>query len=170
MKRKLPLLLWITGTIFPLNWLRQESALIRRHFDSIFSPERVHIIGHLLIFSTLAVLFLRTNRWPLNRNAVIWLLGLILMSGGLQELLQLPTKGRALGAPEIFDLCVDMVGGILGLFFFLIYKWVWYSPHHGQRQTKNVTSHRTEDNHQDSVTNRSFVSQDSPGYHNALDG
>lgn len=80
------------------------------------------------------------------------------MAGGLQELLQLPTKGRTFGVPEIFDLCVDLVGGTIGLFFYLVCKWMLYSPHHGQRQTKNVASHRTEDGHQDSVTNRSFIS------------
>ena len=73
-------------------------------------------------------------------RSVIGVLGLVLIVGGLQELLQLPVKGRAFGWPEIFDLGVDLLGGILGVFFFLAYKLRPYSTYPRQRQAKNVTS------------------------------
>jgi len=40
----------------------------------------------------------------------------------IQELLQLPTKGRTFGWPEVFDLGVDLVGGMLGIFFSHLYR------------------------------------------------
>jgi hypothetical protein len=124
MKRKLPLFLWLSVTIFPFNWLRQESFVIRKHFDALFSPEWIHILGHLIIFSALAMLFLWTYRRPLNMRSIALMLSVILITGGLQELLQLPAKGRPFGWPEVFDLGVDMVGGILGGSLFAVYlRW-----------------------------------------------
>ncbi len=121
MKRKLLLFLWLSGTIFPFNWLRQESPVLRKHFDALFSPEWIHIIGHLFIFCTLVILFLRTYQRPLNVRLVVGVIGLVFIVGGLQELLQLHAKARPFGWPELFDLGVDLVGGGLGGGLFAVY-------------------------------------------------
>lgn len=124
MNRKRTLLLFfVLGMIFPLNWLREESAFLRIHFDHIFAPEWMHVIGHLVLFSVLVFLILNTFHLPFDWRTLLLLLAAILIVGLLQEGLQLPTKGRAFGWPEVFDLAVDLVGGVLGVSFFIAYRW-----------------------------------------------
>jgi glycopeptide antibiotics resistance protein len=132
MKRKLPLFVWLSGTIFPLNWLRQESSFLRRHFDHLFTPEWIHIIGHLVLFSILAILFLWTFSLPFNLKTVIFLLSILLIIGGVQEFFQLTIKRRSFGWPEAFDLWIDLVGGMMGVFLFGIHQRRKNSTNRGQ--------------------------------------
>ena len=117
------LFLFVLAMVFPMNWLREESAFLRAYFDRWFAPEWMHVIGHLALFGVLVFLVLRTFDLPLDLNTLFVLLAIILMVGLTQEFLQLPTKGRAFGWPEVFDLVVDFVGGMLGLFFSLACHW-----------------------------------------------
>jgi amino acid transporter len=144
MKAKLSLLLMLFITIFPMNWLREKSAFLRDNFDLIFSPEWMHILGHLILFSVLVFLILRSLHLPLNPRTFIVLLGIILMIGGAQELLQLPTKGRDFSWPEVFDLGVDLLGGMMGVVYYGFYFRKQDSLNRRQHQTKDVTSERAE--------------------------
>jgi hypothetical protein len=127
-RQRVLLFLFVLAIIFPMNWLREESAFLRTRLDSWFAPEWMHVIGHLALFSLLVFLILRVFHLPVDLRTLIVLLGVVLVVGSIQELLQLPTKGRAFGWPEIFDLGVDLIGGMLGIFFSLAYRWQRRSP------------------------------------------
>lgn len=122
MKRKTLVILWLCAILFPLNWLRQESSFVRRHFDALFRLEIMHILMHLLLFGGLVLLIVKTFQLPLNRKSALLLILLILSTGLLQELLQLLVKQRDFGWSEVFDLGVDLAGGVLGWLILLIYS------------------------------------------------
>ena len=100
--------------IFPLNWLRQESVIVRRNFDSAFQAEWVHVVAHLALFAGLVILVLLALRLPQNIKTAALVTAFLLAVAVLQEVLQLQVKGRAFGGPEWFDLGVDLVGGLVG--------------------------------------------------------
>lgn len=113
-KRKLFLILWLFGMLLPLEWLTKGIPLVRRAFDLVVSTELAHIIGHLILFSGLAVLALYVFRLPQTwQTALLLALGVLAVGLG-QEYLQLQVKGRSFGWPEVFDLGVDLIGAGLG--------------------------------------------------------
>jgi hypothetical protein len=133
MKQKLILVFWVLAILFPLNWLRQESAFIRRYFDALFMMEWVHVLTHLLIYAGLVLLVFSTFKLDLNLKSAILLVGVILAVGGAQEVFQLQVKGRAFGTPEVFDLGVDLVGGALG------WLYLYWRSRYGGRTARNAT-------------------------------
>ena len=128
MKKKLTLILWLLVLLFPLNWLRQESPFVQRHFDTLFKMEWVHIVAHLFIYAGLVMLFESAFSLELNLRTALLLLGVILAAGGLQESFQLLVKGHGFGVEEWFDLGVDLVGGLLGWLLL-----VWRRPKRDDR-------------------------------------
>jgi len=127
-RQRVLLFLFVLAIIFPLNWLREESAFLRTHLDPGLAPEWVHVIAHLTLFSLLVFFILRVFHLPVDLKTLMILLAVVLAVGMAQELLQLPTKGRAFGGPEVFDLGVDLLGGTLGYRFYLFY--LRKKPHH----------------------------------------
>jgi hypothetical protein len=122
--------------IFPLNAVRNKSALVpeyfREYLRAIYHTELAHIIGHLVVFSGLVILALLIFRLPQNRKTAIILTIILLGVALAQEALQLQWKGRAFGWPEMFDLGVDFVGGMLG--------WWLYSRLWGRRRVAGKQS------------------------------
>ncbi len=117
------LFLWLAGMLFPLNWLMVKFSLVRRYFNPVLAPEWIHILAHMFLFGVFAVMIVRVFNLPFNIQTAILLGIMILITGGLQEVLQLQMKGRPFGIPEVFDLYVDIVGGLLGwLVFWFIDK------------------------------------------------
>ena len=104
--------------IFPLNWLRQESAFVRRNFDSAFQAEWVHVVAHLALFAGLVILLLYVLNLPQNIKTAVLVTVIVLVLATVQEILQLQVKGRDFGGPEWFDLGVDLVGGLFGWWVF----------------------------------------------------
>lgn len=121
--------------IFPLNGVRHKSAYVpeyfREYLRSIYHAEWAHIVGHLLVFGGLVVLALLVFRMPQNRRTAIILTVILLGVALAQEALQLQWKGRAFGWPEVFDLGVDLVGGMLGWW---LYGKLWGRRRVGQAQ------------------------------------
>jgi VanZ family protein len=116
--------------IFPLNWVRRESAFIRHNFDRVFHAEWVHVIAHLVLFSGLVVLALLAFRLPQNGRTAVILTAILLAVAVVQEVLQLQVKTRPFGGPEWFDLGVDLVGGMIG--------WWVYGKFWGRRRLKQT--------------------------------
>ena len=114
MKRRIILFLWTAAMIFPLNWLRQESEFIRQRFDHVFAAEWVHIVSHLILFAGLVILAMQTLRLPLNSRSAMTVMVILFAVALLQEFFQLQVKGRGFELPEVFDLFVDIVGGLTG--------------------------------------------------------
>lgn len=117
------LIFWLVGMLLPLNWLSMKFSLVRQYFDPVLAPEWIHILAHMFLFGVLAVMIVRVFNLPFNIQTAMLLGSMILITGGLQEVLQLQVKGRPFGMPEVFDLYVDIIGGLLGwLVFWLIDK------------------------------------------------
>jgi VanZ family protein len=108
------LLFWLAGMLLPLNWLTMKFSLVCRYFDPVLALEWIHILAHMFLFGVLAVMVVQVFNLPFNIQTAILLGSMILITGGLQEVLQLQVKGRPFGMPEVFDLYVDIVGGLLG--------------------------------------------------------
>ncbi|TAK14338.1 MAG: hypothetical protein EPO32_01935 [Anaerolineae bacterium] len=115
MLRWLIFLFWLSGTIFPYTWLRRESSRFRLLVDTFFGAEWVHVVGHLLLYATLACLIW----WALRRRPG-WLgsaatLAFAFPVGFMQEGLQSFFRRGAFGGPELFDVLVDLTGALIGL-------------------------------------------------------
>ncbi len=122
MKPRLLLFLWLAGMITPLNWLQKEFAVLLRPLNFLIAPEWVHILAHLILFSGLAVLIVRTFKLSLNLRTAVVLLTAILLTAGMQEVFQLQAKERGFGWPEVFDIGVDLMGGVVGSSLLLFQK------------------------------------------------
>lgn len=119
MRRYLLLGFWIIGIIFPMIWLTGFSPTFARLFDTLFEPAWVHVVMHTLLFGVLAYLVLlflpQKSTVPLRWHTVVLVIGVVLLVAFLQESFQLLYMGRMPGADELFDLGVDLSGGLLGL-------------------------------------------------------
>ena len=122
MKPRMLLFLWLVGMIIPLSGLQKEFAVLLRPLNFLIAPEWVHILAHLILFSGLVVLIVRTFKLPLNWQTAVVLLAAILMTAGVQEVFQLQAKERGFGWPEVFDICVDLMGGVVGSSLLLFQK------------------------------------------------
>lgn len=113
-KKKIFLLLWLGGMLFPLNLLIKPTSLARQVFRAALYSELSHVVMHILLFSGLVFLLFLIFDLPLTKRSAV-MLGICVLAVGLgQEYFQLQVKGRTFGGPEIFDLGVDLVGGTLG--------------------------------------------------------
>lgn len=120
-KRKLFLVLWLVGMIFPLNLVWELSYHVRRVFDALISSELSHVIGHLILFSGLVFLLMYIFELAPTRRSALILTAVVLAVGLLQEYFQLQVKHRPFGPPEIFDLGVDLIGGMIGWMLYRYY-------------------------------------------------
>lgn len=124
MKRKLVLIGWIIGILFPFGWLTRYSAIYRQAFDTVFGPLWVHILMHGLLYAVLAYLLagllLRVRFTEISRYHLSLSLVLILVIALGQEGFQLLYLGRLPGGDEWLDVGVDLTGGSLGLLAFYV--------------------------------------------------
>ncbi|MBI3958220.1 MAG: VanZ family protein [Chloroflexi bacterium] len=121
MKQHLFVLLWIVGILFPMAWFTSFSPTAQSIFNTVFSSGWVHILMHAFLYAVLATLLV--YGWYHKQNSLLhwrrvgFLLAVILAVALLQENIQLLSEQRSLGADEIFDIGVDLLGGALGIFF-----------------------------------------------------
>ncbi len=106
--------LWVLFIATPMGWVFSFSPVLRRLFDTIFYAEWVHVAAHIILFSLLGFGFNwargRVGRGP----ALVLTVGLALLVGLVQEILQMISRGHLFGAASLYDLVVDMVGAALG--------------------------------------------------------
>ena len=121
-RSRILLLLWLAALLIPLGSLRRYSAIYRQAFDAVFSPEWVHIFMHAALYAVLAVLLgLSFGKLKfLDWRTVLIILGIIVLIGVLQEGLQVFSQaglsfGRQVIGYAVFDIGVDLVGGVIGL-------------------------------------------------------
>ena len=116
MKRKglmVFLALWVVGILFPMAWASGRSPVMNLWFERIFSPPWMHVVMHAGLYAVLAVMGAMLAR-QFGRPLYFGLAG-VLVIGILQEVIQTTLAGRAVGGGELFDLGVDLSGGLLGL-------------------------------------------------------
>ncbi len=114
MKRYLFLILWTLGILTPMAWLVQFSPAAYRLFNTLFSPTWMHIFMHSLLFAVLGGLLMQRLSGTLARRVGLTL-SLVLAAAILQEGIQLLSRQSVLHPDNLFDIGVDMLGGLLGL-------------------------------------------------------
>ncbi len=120
-RRILLLLVWLLGILFPLAWLGRFSPAYRRAFNAFFAPPWMHILMHAALFAGLVILTAHTFRLPPTRKTALLLLGVVLAVGLLQEAFQLFSRGLKPGWGEVYDLGVDLVGGVMGMGIWMLF-------------------------------------------------
>jgi hypothetical protein len=104
--------LMIAGMIFPVNWLAANNPEVKTVFVQF--SEFSHVIAHLLLYGSFALLAVFLFRMPFTLRTGLILMAAVILIGIGQEILQLQVKGRVFSSPEIFDLQVDVAGAYLG--------------------------------------------------------
>ncbi len=120
--KKWYLIVWLILLLFPLNWLLEISNIVRRLLARLYLWEPAHVVAHTLLFAGLVFLALEVLHLPLNLKNALLLAAFVLAVGLIQEFFQLQVKERGFGGPEIFDLAVDLIGGMLGWLAFYYYR------------------------------------------------
>jgi len=111
--------LWLIGILFPVAWFSSLTTETTAWFNQVFGPLWVHIVMHAGLYLVLALCLAWLagdhwrQRWPLILAAVV-------LVGVLQEMVQMWGAGRWPGADEVFDLTVDVSGGLIGLGLFAL--------------------------------------------------
>ncbi|MDE0633232.1 MAG: hypothetical protein OXH73_17135 [Caldilineaceae bacterium] len=121
MKRHLFLILWTLGILTPITWLVRPSPAAYRLFNTLFSPPWMHIFMHSLLFAVLGALLTQRLSGTLARRVGLTL-ALVLGAAILQEGIQLLSRQSVLHADNLFDIAVDMLGGLLGVLLALGFR------------------------------------------------
>ncbi len=127
MRSRFWLLVWILCILFPIALLGSLWRPFGRLFDTVFSPDWVHIAMHAFLYAVLAWML---TQWiePHTAKAILLILGVAVVIGCLQEGLQglAPDHGFSWSA-SAFDLLVDLGGAAIGLA--LAWRWPSRSRH-----------------------------------------
>ena len=113
MKRNLFLVFWTIGILMPVAWLVRPSPVAYRVFNTLFSPVWMHILMHSLLFAVLGALLMQSLSGTLARRVGLTL-ALVLVAAIFQEGFQLLSRQSVLHPDNLFDITVDMLGGLLG--------------------------------------------------------
>jgi VanZ family protein len=122
MGKKLFILFWCGGILFPMAAVSRLNPAANSLFNTIFAADWVHILMHLFLYTALAGCL----AWVLqdmSGKGLLKILGVCLFIGLLQESLQVYSTPHNPGWPEAFDLLVDLVGAWIGIG---IYQLVMY--------------------------------------------
>jgi hypothetical protein len=129
MRRRLILLAWLAGILFPMAWVAGFWPAYRRAFDAIFSPEWVHVVMHALLFACLAALLLQVLFIQIDLKSLILVLLMGLAIGIFQEGFQaLSLKSGSLRA-ALFDLGIDLTGSLAGAMGFIALRFLQFKRH-----------------------------------------
>ena len=114
------MLAWVVGILAPLHSFRRFSTSYRAAFDWAFHTHASHVLMHTFLYAVLGCLLCSLCFRPMRSPGR--LLGFVLlcvaMVAGLQETIQMMCGHVALGGDEVFDVCVDLNGGLLGALLF----------------------------------------------------
>lgn len=108
------IVLMVAGMLFPVNLLAANNPDVKIVFDQVADTEFSHVIAHLLLYGSFALLAVFLFRMQFSMRTGLILLVAVILIGIGQEYLQLQVKRRVFSNPEIFDLQVDVAGAYLG--------------------------------------------------------
>ena len=122
-RARLFLFVWLVGLIFPVTWLGRYAPGYQPTFNAIFGPEWVHIFMHATLYAGLGMLLAIAFKFPAGRKSTFRIVAIILTVGVAQESLQWFSQGNFNLGPivvqnALFDLIIDILGGMLGLLVF----------------------------------------------------
>ena len=122
MRRWFWLVLWLSGILFPLAWIKRFSPVYEQVFDALFSPEWVHWVMHASMYAGLIILVhISFNLRPSWQTLGLLFL-LTLWVSILQESLQLASGVQVFGWNICLDLVIDMLGAAIGFIISTVYS------------------------------------------------
>jgi hypothetical protein len=114
MHKRLLLVFWLIGIIFPMAWLGRFSSRYHVLFNTLFSPEWIHWGMHAVIFAGLVVLVMFAFDLDPSRQTLGIILLVAIGVGIVQESLQLLSGVQVLKWNTLLDLGVDSAGALAG--------------------------------------------------------
>ena len=115
MRSRLQLLFWGLVLLIALDGLGRFSPAYRRVYDTTLASDWMYVLVHILLYAGLVLLFLGAFRFPSYRKALPAVFRMVLIVGVMQEVTQSLSRGYIPLRGILFDLGVDLVGGLLGL-------------------------------------------------------
>ncbi len=118
--KKLFLVIWVAGILFPAAWASQYNPTTAAIFNRVFAQNWVHVLAHSVLYAILGGLIFslvvpRSQQSPASGGQVLALISITLALGILQEGLQIITAGAPFTHEEFFDLRVDILAGLAGM-------------------------------------------------------
>ncbi len=98
-----------------MAWLGNFSSGYREVFNAIFAPEWMHWVMHATLYAGLAILLMQIFNLQFNRRTIVFVLGMALFVGIIQEGIQLFSTVQIISWNSVFDLGVDLAGAGIGL-------------------------------------------------------
>ena len=123
MRSRLKFLFWGLVVLIALAGLGRNSPAFHRVFDATLAPEWIHVLVHIMLYAGLVLLFLGAFRFLSYKKALPAVFIMVLIVGIMQEATQSLSRGTIPLRGTLFDLGVDLVGGLLGL---VISYWFFY--------------------------------------------
>lgn len=120
MLKKLFIAAWIFGILFPMAWFSQRIPGFDRLFITMFASDWAHIAMHAFLYAVLAYAVALLIGW--DRARILPILAVVLATGIAQEILQPLPAGILPSQAALFDLLVDLMGGMAGWAFFTAMK------------------------------------------------
>jgi len=115
MRRRLFLIIWTLGILFPLPWIVRYFPGFRSHFGAVFSREWAHVVMHLILYAGFAILIIHVFNLKPVPKVLGWVLLITLGVGVVQEIIQqIASNIPYLRWNSLFDLGVNLVGSLLG--------------------------------------------------------
>jgi len=114
MRKRILLVIWLIGIIFPMAWLGRFSSRYHNFFNALFSPEWVHWVMHAGLYTGLVILVICAFNLDSSGKTVVIALCVALGVGIVQESLQLLSGVQVLRWNTLLDLGVDSAGALAG--------------------------------------------------------
>lgn len=121
MRLRWMLVVWLFAILFPVAMFRQFWPAFRRQFDAIFYPDWIHVLVHIILFAGFTLLLSWNYRIALTPARAAGVLLAALGVGILQEALQALSQQIFWLPGVLFDLGIDLAGGILGLLIWRLF-------------------------------------------------
>jgi hypothetical protein len=117
------LIILLLGILFPFASLSTIYSGYAVVFNSIFDSQLVHILMHMALFGGLSWIVMSfTSKRPILQ-IILLSLGSVLLVGVIQEIIQMVSVGTFNIGASVFDLGIDLLGGLIPLFItFLFWK------------------------------------------------
>jgi len=124
MRKRILLLIWILGILFPTAWIGRYSPGFSQLYEAVFSPEWVHWVMHAGLYAGFTILIIYAFDLRSKRKVLGWVLLITLGVGVVQESLQQITSNIPyLRWNSLLDLGVDLGGTLIGFGAAAVIKW-----------------------------------------------
>lgn len=107
--------------LLPLYSFSRGSAVFELAFDRVFQTQASHVTVHILLYAVLAYLLASALFQPdLSAKQLFLFVSVAVVAVAVsQESIQMISEDVAFGYDEIFDVFVDLSGGIIGTVLYI---------------------------------------------------